>query len=153
MVHDIHAALAQFQDAYLKLLTLIESYPQEKREQPDACGAWSPKEVLAHLAGWLVEAEARYRLYEKDSAPAPKYYDDIDAFNEESVRARSGLTWEEQVNELRANYALIVRHAELVAARDSTPFVGYASWLVNLAEDCAEHTQQLRLFKETSTPA
>lgn len=152
MTPDLRTALTQFQEAYLKLLTLIESYPHDKREQPDACGMWSPKEVLAHLAGWLVEADARYRLYEKDSAPAPKHYDDIDAFNEESVRARSGLTWQEQVNELRANYAVIVHHAEHVAARGGTPFVGYTSWLVSLANDCAEHTDQLRAFGE-ATPA
>lgn len=152
MTHDIHIALKQFEEAYLTLLNLVENYPHDKRQLPDACGVWSPKEVLAHLAGWLVEADARYRLYEKDSAPAPKHYDDIDTFNEESVRARGGLTWEEQVNELRANYAVIFHHAELVAARGGTPFAGYTSWLVSLAKDCTEHTEQLRTFRE-ATPA
>lgn len=148
MVHDMHNALKQFEAAYQTLLTLIEAYPTDKRERPDACGYWSPKEVLAHLAGWLVEAEARYRLYEKDSAPAPKHYDDLDMFNHESVRVRTGLTWDEQVNELRANHAIIMRHAQGVAARGGTPFEGYASWLVSLAQDCAEHTAELRAFME-----
>lgn len=143
---DIHTSLNRFREAYLTLLTIVENYPPEKREQSGACGYWSPKEVLAHLAGWLVEAAARYRLYDKDSAPARKHYDDFDAFNRESVDARGGMSWEEQINELRANYHVIEHHAGVVAARSPEPFKGYASWLDTLAQDCEEHTVELREF-------
>lgn len=148
MTQDLQSAFKQFEHAYTTLLNLIEAYPADKRERPNACGYWSPKEILAHLAGWLVEADTRYRLYEKDSNPAPKHYDDLDTFNRESVEARAPMTWQEQVNELRANYHLIQHHAASVAARAGTPFIGYVEWLESLAQDCTEHTEELRAFLE-----
>lgn len=141
----LKTSLEGFQAAYKDLYHVVSHYPQALRTASGACGVWSPREVLAHLSGWLVEAEARYRLYEKEAEPAPKRYD-FDTFNAESVQARADLTWEETLNELRANEATLLAHLERVLKRTTAPYKGYAGWLDALANDCREHTGQLHAF-------
>jgi hypothetical protein len=147
---DLKVSLEGFQSAYKDLYHVVTHYPLDLRIEPGACGIWSPREILAHLSGWLVEAEARYRLYEKEPEPAPKRYD-YDTFNAESVEARADLTWDETLNELRANHATLLAHLDRVMARTAEPYRGYAGWLDALARDCREHTDQLRAFARKDT--
>lgn len=146
---NLNAHLERFQTAYKDLFHVIRTYPETLREQSGACGFWSPRQVLAHLSGWLVEGDTRFRLYEKEESTAPKRYD-MDVFNAESVAARAHLTWEETINELRSNENILVQHVQKVITRGETHVNGYAKWLDALAEDCEAHTEQIRTFAKES---
>lgn len=101
-----HAAL----EAYLVAL------PSALRERPGAIGAWSPKDVLNHLAewhrmfqGWVAAGEAG----ERPAVPAEGFtWAQTPALNE-AIRARhADRTWEEALNEWQAAHAETMRIIE-----------------------------------------
>ena len=79
--------LAQSQDKFEQLIGLIEPHSEAERAEPGVNGAWSIKDVLAHLSGW----HAMFFIwYEEGMAggkaemPAPGYkWSDTPALNEE----------------------------------------------------------------------
>jgi uridine phosphorylase len=143
-IPDFPQALALFRAAYHELFTLVEAYPAAKGEQPGACGWWSPKQVLAHLSGWLVKADERYAELKAGDA-RDLYYGDFDTFNAGSVQARAGLGWRETVADLRMTFDHFAEDAaNLTPAHKADK--RYREWLVSLAEDCQAHVGQLRDF-------
>ncbi len=128
---------------YAAFRQAAESMPAARREEPGVCGVWSPRQVAAHLAGWLEEG-ARFfpkRLAEPDYEAN---YDD-DAVNAASVAARAGQSWEETLAELSERYAQFGAAADALPAeaRRDWPFPG---WLRGLARDFREHGAQLRAW-------
>ena len=93
---DYFLTYQQFQFAYADLVTLIDAYPKDKAEEAGALGVWSPKQIIAHLSGWVVEATQRYRDIPQSNSPN-KEYSDWDGFNAESVASRAHLSWDETV--------------------------------------------------------
>lgn len=151
LVGELIYAEGQFLDTFSELFELVERYPPEKRTQSGACGNWSPKEVLAHLAGWLVIAQKRYDDFEAGDKSNIDYAPQQDRINAESVAVRAHLNWRQTIAELRLGvFALSSRASDIpkpVAQADQR----YAEWLVGIGEDAKKHTQQLRDFLETQT--
>jgi hypothetical protein len=127
---------------YRDFLRSVEMLPAALREQPGACGTWSPRQVVAHLAGWYAEAARRYT--EMLARPQESKTYDVDAYNAQSVAARASLSWCETLQDLRRQHdALaesVARLPELALATTS----GFAEWLDGTGEDCALHAAQLR---------
>jgi hypothetical protein len=142
---DFQTTLNRFCAAYDDLFALVAVYPGALVEKPGACGWWSPKQVLAHLAGWVQEANRRYAAFETGDTTDVSYRDRLDDFNTQSVAARATYTWAETVAQLQAGVGqLAIRASRLIA--EQTHDRRYAEWLVGLREDCVEHTVQLRAF-------
>jgi hypothetical protein len=137
----IAESLAKPRASYEALGTLIEAYPSEKRERPGACGVWSPKAVLAHLSGWLVEAQRRYHLFDAGVRGNQRY-------DAQSVSARAAWTWEQTCAGLHARLHTLIAHAEGIAPETVARDPRYQEWLDGLASDCIVHTKQLREFRE-----
>jgi len=84
-------ASAKFLEAVLKL-------DPDKREEAGACGRWSAKEIVSHIAGWEWEVSLRFRMFL--AAPVGDIPYDVDSFNERAVASRRHLTWEQVTAEL-----------------------------------------------------
>lgn len=133
-------ALAQFKKSYNDLLDLSARYPVMQREQAGVCGVWSPREVLAHLCGWLAEARRRYQRFPRGASDM-QYA--VDAFNEVSVWQRRNHTWDAVVDELYARYEALLTMAEALTPEQRKRDNRYQNWLEALTRDCDAHVVQL----------
>jgi hypothetical protein len=71
-------------------LALIGRLPAEALGRPATCGAWSIRDVLAHIAAWEREGARRLALIARGQGARIRWYDttaEIDAFNAQAVRA------------------------------------------------------------------
>src|SRR5690606_36720097 len=138
----------RFPNAYQSLFDLIAEYPVERREQGGACGVWTPKQVIDHLSGWIVEANRRYDNYDAGDTTPVRY--DFDTFNAGSVDARAEQSWSASEAEVRQRAADFQQRAQSVDP-ESPLIERYAGWLDILGEDCEEHTEQLHAFADPSS--
>jgi DinB superfamily len=138
------AALAAYQRAYWDLFRLLATYPAEQGEQPGACGVWSPKQVLAHCSGWNVEALRRYDQYAAGDA-TPVHYD-FDSFNAKSVEDRAHLNWQATVQEVIDTAGALYQRSRGLPDEAQLNDPRHAEWLTALADDCRDHTEQLKAF-------
>ncbi len=145
-------SLARFRRGYTALFALMDDLPEELRERSGACGEWSPKQILAHLSGWIVEASQRYRDFEAGD-PTRRTYDwdtDYAIFNAQSVTEREHLSWDDTLTDLRKAVHSFSLHAEQVTPEQADADARYEEWLIALWNDCVEHMGQLcRFIAET----
>lgn len=137
-------SLARCRRSYDALFDLLDTYPAAKREQPGACGVWTPKQVVAHLSGWMTEAERRYDAFEQGDTQEAIY--DDDTFNAQSVRERDHLDWTATTAELCAARDRLIERAAMLPPERIDAERRYQEWLDGLGYDCYEHTEQLRQF-------
>lgn len=152
MAGELIYAEGQFLDIYSELFELVEKYPAEKRTQSGASGTWSPKEILAHLAGWLVIAQKRYDDFESGDKSNIEYNTaQQDRINAESVAVRSHLNWRQTIAELRLGVFALSSRASDISPEVARSDERYAEWLVGLGNDAKKHIQELRDFLEKQT--
>lgn len=75
----------QMSDARERLITSFEGLSDEQMAQPGACGDWSVRDVLAHLAAWDRSTTDAFRMMLKGERPRllDLEDDEIQAFNAE----------------------------------------------------------------------
>jgi hypothetical protein len=142
------AALNHLRDVYNTLFDLVNTYPEALRERKGASGWWSPRQVLAHLCGWLAEAIRRYHVFDSGEQGSMEY--DDDAFNAQSVEERKDYDWQMVLDELRHSFQEFLSLASRVSPQRAAEDLRYPDWLRGLATDCKEHTKQLREFASKS---
>ena len=94
---DFQEALEEFHQNYADFLAATRKIRPEDRDRNGVCGIWSPKQVVAHLSGWLrEERENIQKLMEN-----PRYHKeyDEDEFNAQSVADRAGMDWDQTLND------------------------------------------------------
>ena len=134
----------RLEEAYGAFAAVCARLSDDQSEHGGVCGAWSPRQVAAHLAGWDEEATCRFGALQIDPTTSVTY--DVDACNSRWVAARAQLTWAETLAELAAANRL------LLAAVDDVPEGLYASvsdfgdWLAGRAGDYALHTNQIQVW-------
>ena len=140
--------LARFCRGYGALFALVEDFPEAKRERIGVCGSWTPRQLLAHLSGWVAEAIHRFSVIQAGDPTSIQYDWEIDyaGFNHESVAARAGLSWDETVAELRSLVEGFHQQAQTVSAAEAAADPRYDEWLEGLWKDCVEHMGQLCRF-------
>lgn len=134
-------------------MEVVNSYPPDAMAQTNAAGAWSVRDLLAHISSWEEEFLKAMPLILADQR-LPRYstvYGGIDAFNaQEQVRAK-GMS---QGDVLRR---LTETHERLVAAVHSLPsMAGHPRRRERLTrrlrqdtyQHYAEHTAQLHAWRE-----
>ena len=62
-LEKFQSALMHFRHVSGEMLAVADAYSPELAEKSEACGWWSPKQIIAHEAGWLVEVHRRFDLY------------------------------------------------------------------------------------------
>ncbi len=115
--------LEKFRQHSADMLQLVTTYPAERIDQANACGWWSPRQVMAHESGWLVELLRRYDLFDADNDQPVNY--DFDAFNAKSVESRAGLDWDATIAEFRTLVEQTLRRAESLTPERAGTVKGY----------------------------
>lgn len=137
--------LQAFQQKFDSLIAIAGQYPPELQTQAGVTGEWSAREVLAHINGWIVEAQRRFPRYAKGTGNIDY---NIDVFNAVSVRMRKGKDFEQILEEtVRLIAKMVVIANELPDAyieRDKR----YGIWLDTLSEEAENHGEELRTFLE-----
>lgn len=128
-----------------EMLRVIDQYPATLTEKSGACGWWSPRQIVAHEAGWLVELLRRYDLFDAGDMQPVEY--DFDTFNARSVDARAGLDWNATITEFRALVEQTMQRAASLTPDQIAAVKGYGSWLRAMSEDMETHTGQLVEFQ------
>lgn len=142
---DYLTAYQQIQSSYTRLLYLLNSYPQVNQEASGALGVWSPKQIVAHLSGWVVEATQRFHDILKDKT-VNKTYPDWDAFNAESVESRAHLSWDETVADFEQAVTAWFAEVEKITALWVGQDKRFLEWLLALDKEFINHTDDLKQF-------
>ncbi len=140
--------IQKFEQASTELINLAEQYPEALQTQAGVCGEWSAREVIAHINGWLVEAQRRYPRYAKGTGNIDY---NIDAFNNVSVWLRDGKDFEQILEEFRQLTNKMSTMAQEIAPAYLERDTRYGEWLSAFTREYREHRQQLDDFlKEKS---
>jgi len=142
---DFFSAYQKIQTHYAQLINLCDSYPSDKTEQSGALGTWSPKQIIAHLSGWVVEATQRYQDIAQGKN-LDKTYSDWNAFNADSVEARAELSWDETLAEFKQAVREWFAEIETIPAVQVATNTRYCDWLVSLDQEFRRHNDDLLHF-------
>ncbi len=135
----------QFALASADFLGLMGQLDDAQAAEPGVCGAWSVREIVAHLAAWDWEAERRFREFHAGNA-ADRTYDE-DAFNATAVEERGGQSWDETLDELRRANMTYGASLANVSAGDREADPRYAAWLSAGVAHYTEHAAQIRAWR------
>jgi hypothetical protein len=111
---DMQALLGRVDAGWSEVLGALEGIPEERLEDPGACGAWSAKNLMGHLAFW-----DEHVLEEIDRALAgqPQEAVDFQALNDADLAAREGRTLAQEREAMERTHAAVV--ARLAGATGS----------------------------------
>lgn len=87
------------------VMRTLKAFPEDEVETPGACGYWSVKDIIAHLASFeqvLSEAAAEMRGHKP--TPTLDLFRSGQDFNDREVEARGQQTFEETLEEYIDNY-------------------------------------------------
>jgi uridine phosphorylase len=129
---------------YEALFTLLDAFPADRHDEAGACGFWSARQTLAHLAGWLAEAERRYSDFDAGVAGSMRYQ--VDACNAAVVARMDALSWEAMIAAVQAALDRLAAHGYAVAPERAAADPRYGNWADVLARDCRDHTRDLARF-------
>lgn len=120
------------------------------RDKSGVCGAWSPREVVAHLVGWDAEAVRGFGLAASGQVETfvSVANDAIHDFNAESVASRRELSWEEVIEALKSAQQDLQGLIKDVDAQGYDAAGGFGMWLVGRRDDYVLHTGQLLKWLE-----
>ncbi len=111
------------------VLQTIEGFPETAWEAPGACGIWSVKDIIAHLASYeevLVDILSRF----VGRHPTPyldKFIELGGQFNDTEVERRKGKTAKEVLDEFNDAYAQVMSLAERIRPEEFRQ-VGTLPW-------------------------
>jgi hypothetical protein len=129
-------------------LALAGRLDESAATQPDVCGVWSTKEIVAHLAAWVWESDRRFRnRFTENGQEMPPVGDGVDAFNARAVAERRGLSWHETLDELRRADMTFAASIARMAESDYRDDKRYAAWLTAIANDYRDHGKQIRAWQ------
>jgi len=145
---------------HLTLLGTLDGLPEPTWETPGACGAWSTKDIVAHLASYeLVLVDILTEL--SGGGPAPcldRFREQGATFNDAEVARRAGSSPAEALEELNTAHrraaALLARIPEAERRRPGTlPWYGAAYALDDLLVYMVyghkrEHAAQIAAFRD-----
>ena len=92
------------------VLQTIEGFPESAWETPGACGVWSVKDIIAHLASYEhVLVDVLTTFVSSNSTPyLSKFTDPGGNFNDLEVAARKGKSVKEVLREFNDTYAQVM---------------------------------------------
>ncbi|RAQ95367.1 DinB family protein [Thermogemmatispora tikiterensis] len=86
---------------HLTVMKTLEGFPESAREQSGACGVWSVKDIIAHLASYeLVLVDVLVSFLEDDPTPYLGRFTELGPqFNEAEVAMRKASSFAEVLQE------------------------------------------------------
>ena len=144
----LNEAITTFQEAQHEFIGSLNTLPVAKQEQSGARGVWSPKDVIAHLTGWMQEAMRRYPRYALGTGDI-KY--NIDAYNALNVRLRRLHSYDAVLAEFHHVADQWMAMANAVTLQQHEHDKRYAHWLTSLARELREHGEQMAAFAKVTS--
>jgi len=116
-------------------------------------GAWSVRDIVAHISGWHREMTPVLERLARGERPIPEgvSYDDVDGWNARFVAARRGASVADALLELDRSHEDFMRAAAAVPAERYVP--GRTAWKIvdlNSAHHYREHGDQIRAWRAGS---
>ncbi|OGL02532.1 MAG: hypothetical protein A3D33_10495 [Candidatus Rokubacteria bacterium RIFCSPHIGHO2_02_FULL_73_26] len=113
-------------------------------------GAWSVRDIVAHISGWHREMTPVLERLARGERPIPEgvSYDDVDGWNARFVAARRGASVADALLELDRSHEDFMRAAAAVPAERYVP--GRTAWKIvdlNSAHHYREHGDQIRAWR------
>lgn len=99
------------------VLKAVEELPQAIWEQPGACGEWSVKDIIAHLASFEATLVDILRQLTDQDAATPtldRFFADASGFNEKEIQARQTQSVTAVLHEYNEHYAEVMRLIEQI---------------------------------------
>jgi uncharacterized damage-inducible protein DinB len=114
VIPEVEVATRRWRDVTSELTSLVARVPQERWDGPSACGSWTNRDLLSHLAtGYIARIEWLETAIAGRGAVKPR---DIDAVNERNVAAWHLAPVEAIVAELVATRARVLHLLEQLEA-------------------------------------
>ncbi len=144
LIDKVNGAWDAFHAAYAGL-------PEDALSRPGVCGAWSIRDLIAHVTWWDEEAITHLPMVLEGKTP-PRYsvtYGGIDAFNAMKTDEKRDLSLEEVRREADATHARLLAYLESVPPE---PLKGNAKFTHRLRLDTYGHypihTTDIRAWRE-----
>jgi hypothetical protein len=102
---DMRALLGRIDEGWREVLSALEGIPEERLEEPGACGDWSAKNLMGHLAFW--DAHVLEEI-ERALAGQPVEEVDFQALNDADQAERRGRTLVEEREAMHRAHAAVV---------------------------------------------
>lgn len=99
------------------VLNAVEDLPEVTWEQPGACGDWSVKHIIAHLASFEATLVDILRQVTQENAATPtldRFFADPGGFNEKEVQARWAQSAAVILSEYNTHYVEVMRLIEQI---------------------------------------
>jgi hypothetical protein len=130
------ALLEQIERERLVWEQLVRAVGEERMDQPGATGAWSFKDVVAHLNGWRTRTLARLDAARTGAEPVPPWPADLDEDSEAGLtqinawieRAGRERSLQEVLGEARRSFDLM-RDAILALSDEELTDPSRYSWM------------------------
>ncbi len=94
--------IKRFKDEHARLKKLVSELSTEQVLKPNTLGAWSIKDIVAHLAAWNWEVIAEVDRVLQNKATWLVRYEEKkgeDEFNEKEVEKRRHMSWQEVIKD------------------------------------------------------
>lgn len=140
---DVHALLERIEDGWRALMQALDDVPEERLDEPGACGEWSIKNVTGHLAFWDEQALAKI---ERTLAGLPDEASDFQALNEADHAARMERTLAEERSAMHQAHAAVVARLEEVAGIEAAPLD--AAIRADTYDHYAEHARDIQVWRQ-----
>jgi hypothetical protein len=103
--NDMQALLGRIDQQWQEVLRALAGIPNSVLEEPGACGAWSAKHLMGHLAFWDAHV-----LEEIERALAGQPVEDVDfqALNDADQAERTGRTLAQEREAMHRAHAAVV---------------------------------------------
>lgn len=108
------------------------------------CGDWSAKEVVAHIVGWEIEVQQRFRIFRKGSAPDINY--DVNAFNQQSVASRKDMSWKEMIEELKSAQQSLGKITSTLSQKEIETEKRFLTWTNIIVRHYNHHAAQIKIL-------
>jgi uncharacterized damage-inducible protein DinB len=103
--------LNRYTEVRQELIDLIKRFPENRVEEV-LFGAWSLRQILAHLIGWDVYFTDLLKLLA--AGQEPPYWGSIQEFNQLAIAQREDRTWQEVYDEfIQAGEAFIDTYSDV----------------------------------------
>jgi hypothetical protein len=85
-----HEALKHIQEEWAKLLSVLSTFDDDQKVQPQFIGDWSLKDLMVHISSWETVALERLGRLQRGEAVELIPDDQVDEWNKHFVQRRRG---------------------------------------------------------------
>jgi hypothetical protein len=140
---DVHALLDRIDEAWRRLLAVLDDVPGYRLADTGAVGDWSVQDLFGHIAFWDRNA---IKEMERALAGLPREENAWQAMNDADHAARRGQPLSEQRSAMHQAHAELVARLEAVAGIAAEPLD--AAMRPDTYEHYDEHAKDIREWRE-----